>query len=441
MSLLDLFPCPYNCICHDSREPLQIYTKLFVGNIDMQCSQKHLLPLFERYGYVLECEIIRDYAFVHYQTAKEAAYAKSSLNGFNIFNRRIRIDFSLCKCQCHKKVNSYASVLINSKSNKNLSRENINLQKLYLLNNLKKSTTGLNPLTINTDANQYYSSSVSLPTTTTTTTTHSYFNRRNGEFPVYQDTQSKKSLVAQLNDNQRTTMKLNVMKSIEDFVDNCDNVESRSISTNPLQSNRNYSHNLHFSQRNVATAMNTIRYEPPNTSFSQFHPSNFSNLTSNNFPSIPQSTMNGSNNLFSPINLFMGMLPTTNNSMPNRNIPNTNNTKMNERIEKKQNEVNGSRPIKKSKITPENKNSDRYVMKIEDEREHNILDDLIIRNRTKCNQQSMNLNRMRLTETMDEDYDDEIVNNLERNIIRSVESVMDQWENNHISRNATPVKT
>lgn len=39
-------------------------TKLYVGNIPAQVSSRELTELFEKYGKVLECDIIKDYAFV-----------------------------------------------------------------------------------------------------------------------------------------------------------------------------------------------------------------------------------------------------------------------------------------------------------------------------------------------------------------------------------------
>jgi RNA recognition motif-containing protein len=39
-------------------------TKLYVGNIPASVSSTELKELFEKYGKVLECDIIKDYAFV-----------------------------------------------------------------------------------------------------------------------------------------------------------------------------------------------------------------------------------------------------------------------------------------------------------------------------------------------------------------------------------------
>ena len=39
-------------------------TKLYVGNIPSSVSSRELTELFEKYGKVIECDIIKDYAFV-----------------------------------------------------------------------------------------------------------------------------------------------------------------------------------------------------------------------------------------------------------------------------------------------------------------------------------------------------------------------------------------
>jgi RNA recognition motif-containing protein len=39
-------------------------TKLYVGNIPQAISSTELKELFEKYGKVLECDVIKDYAFV-----------------------------------------------------------------------------------------------------------------------------------------------------------------------------------------------------------------------------------------------------------------------------------------------------------------------------------------------------------------------------------------
>jgi RNA recognition motif-containing protein len=39
-------------------------TKLYIGNVSSSVNSTELKELFEKYGKVLECDIIKDYAFV-----------------------------------------------------------------------------------------------------------------------------------------------------------------------------------------------------------------------------------------------------------------------------------------------------------------------------------------------------------------------------------------
>ena len=39
-------------------------TKLYIGNVSSAVSSTELRELFEKYGKVLECDIVKDYAFV-----------------------------------------------------------------------------------------------------------------------------------------------------------------------------------------------------------------------------------------------------------------------------------------------------------------------------------------------------------------------------------------
>ena len=54
-------------------------TKLYIGNIPPTVSSNELSELFEKYGKVLECDIIKDYAFV------VSVVTSASGNGTNFF--------------------------------------------------------------------------------------------------------------------------------------------------------------------------------------------------------------------------------------------------------------------------------------------------------------------------------------------------------------------
>ncbi|XP_078250994.1 RNA-binding protein 4B-like isoform X2 [Rhinoraja longicauda] len=56
-------------------------TKLHVGNIANGCTGQELQAKFEEYGPVLECDIVKDYAFVHLERSEDAMEAIRGLNG------------------------------------------------------------------------------------------------------------------------------------------------------------------------------------------------------------------------------------------------------------------------------------------------------------------------------------------------------------------------
>jgi RNA recognition motif-containing protein len=49
---------------HRNHFTITMPTKLYVGNIPSSVSSRELTELFEKYGKVMECDIIKDYAFV-----------------------------------------------------------------------------------------------------------------------------------------------------------------------------------------------------------------------------------------------------------------------------------------------------------------------------------------------------------------------------------------
>ncbi|XP_028659029.1 RNA-binding protein 4.1-like isoform X2 [Erpetoichthys calabaricus] len=55
-------------------------TKLHVGNISSSCTNQELRAKFEEYGPVVECDIVKDYAFVHMAKAEDAMNAIKGLD-------------------------------------------------------------------------------------------------------------------------------------------------------------------------------------------------------------------------------------------------------------------------------------------------------------------------------------------------------------------------
>ncbi|XP_071973985.1 RNA-binding protein 4B-like isoform X2 [Engystomops pustulosus] len=65
-----------------SRGKPKASTKLHVSSLSPDCTNDELREKFEEYGTVLECDIVKDYAFVHMEKAEEALEAIRNLNNY-----------------------------------------------------------------------------------------------------------------------------------------------------------------------------------------------------------------------------------------------------------------------------------------------------------------------------------------------------------------------
>ena len=50
--------------------PLLIIAKIFIGNLTEKTKSPDVRALFEKYGTILECDVIRNYSFVHIETSE-----------------------------------------------------------------------------------------------------------------------------------------------------------------------------------------------------------------------------------------------------------------------------------------------------------------------------------------------------------------------------------
>ncbi|XP_065104725.1 RNA-binding protein 4.2 isoform X1 [Paramisgurnus dabryanus] len=69
-------------------------TKLHVSNIGSNCTNQLLRDLFEKYGPVVECDIVKDYAFVHMERMEDAMEAISELENTNFQGNLIKVQLS-----------------------------------------------------------------------------------------------------------------------------------------------------------------------------------------------------------------------------------------------------------------------------------------------------------------------------------------------------------
>ena len=69
-------------------------TKIFVGNLPDRYPDDSLRELFEQYGEVSECDVIKNFAFVHFVSEEEAEAAVKGLNGVEVKGKNIRVEIS-----------------------------------------------------------------------------------------------------------------------------------------------------------------------------------------------------------------------------------------------------------------------------------------------------------------------------------------------------------
>ncbi|OWF49995.1 RNA-binding protein lark-like isoform X1 [Mizuhopecten yessoensis] len=75
----------------------QTTTKLYVGNLPETCKRIELQKLFEPFGQVVECDIVRNYGFVHFADADEAKTAAENLDGTPFEGSTLKVEVSHSK--------------------------------------------------------------------------------------------------------------------------------------------------------------------------------------------------------------------------------------------------------------------------------------------------------------------------------------------------------
>lgn len=58
--------------------------KIFIGNLAEKTSINDIRPLFEKYGKVVECDVVKNYGFVHMENESEGREAIQNLNGHTL---------------------------------------------------------------------------------------------------------------------------------------------------------------------------------------------------------------------------------------------------------------------------------------------------------------------------------------------------------------------
>uniref|UniRef100_A0A3Q3XEM5 RNA-binding protein 14 n=1 Tax=Mola mola TaxID=94237 RepID=A0A3Q3XEM5_MOLML len=68
--------------------------KIFIGNLSCSATAEELRELFEKYGKVSECDIVKNYGFVHMNSVSEAEEAIQNLNQYELHGWRMNVEMS-----------------------------------------------------------------------------------------------------------------------------------------------------------------------------------------------------------------------------------------------------------------------------------------------------------------------------------------------------------
>lgn len=66
--------------------------KIFIGNLADKTTADDLRPHFEKYGKVVECDVVKNYGFVHMETEEQGREAIQNLNGFSVDGNAIKVE-------------------------------------------------------------------------------------------------------------------------------------------------------------------------------------------------------------------------------------------------------------------------------------------------------------------------------------------------------------
>ncbi|XP_041750025.1 RNA-binding protein lark [Coregonus clupeaformis] len=78
--------------------------KIFVGNVNSSTTEPELRTLFEKYGQVSDCDILKNYGFVHMNEEKDAQKAVAELHKHELNGAPITVEFATTKVRNATKI-------------------------------------------------------------------------------------------------------------------------------------------------------------------------------------------------------------------------------------------------------------------------------------------------------------------------------------------------
>ncbi|XP_059472313.1 RNA-binding protein lark isoform X1 [Neocloeon triangulifer] len=71
--------------------------KIFVGNLSSNATVNDVRPLFEKYGKVVECDVMKNYGFVHMENEQAGRDAIQNLDGYMVHDQPMKVEAAVSK--------------------------------------------------------------------------------------------------------------------------------------------------------------------------------------------------------------------------------------------------------------------------------------------------------------------------------------------------------
>jgi RNA recognition motif-containing protein len=88
--------------------------KLFIGNVDEKTKVSEIRPLFEKYGKIIECDIVKNYGFVHFENESSAREAISHLNGYVLNGSPLKVENAKSRRNANANTSTIIITIINT---------------------------------------------------------------------------------------------------------------------------------------------------------------------------------------------------------------------------------------------------------------------------------------------------------------------------------------